>query len=195
MRLLKLSPTATAARPCCWRYLIQPLQAAKKVLPSSNEKKSTIRVSSLTEIQTSSSALRTIHFLDIHAVNLTSRMGKRSSTSDTSSTDALDHTPRPPKMAKKNLFDEAESGSSSSSEEEVRDQEFKINEDYARRFEHNKKREERQRRRSLLDHHDCAKANEEQSRRNTRRKVPTTTKTTTTKTNHRMTRQRTKRAS
>lgn len=78
-------------------------------------------------------------------------MGKRSPISDSSITDALDETPRPPKMAKKSLFDEAESGSSSIFEEEVQDQELKINEEYARRFEHNKKREERQRRRSPLD--------------------------------------------
>lgn len=41
-------------------------------------------------------------------------------------------------MAKKNLFDE--------SEEEVGDQELKINQEYARKFEHNKKREDRHRR-------------------------------------------------
>lgn len=48
-------------------------------------------------------------------------------------------------MARKNLFDEADSGS-----EGVPDnaggEDLKINEEYARRFEHNKKRDERQRR-------------------------------------------------
>lgn len=46
-------------------------------------------------------------------------------------------------MAKKDLFDDAESGG------EAEGVALKINEDYARRFEHNKKREERQRRKSF----------------------------------------------
>lgn len=48
-------------------------------------------------------------------------------------------------MAKKDIFDEADSGS----EDIGADADgtgLKINEEYARRFEHNKKREERQRR-------------------------------------------------
>lgn len=57
---------------------------------------------------------------------------------------------RLPKMAKKKLFDEADSDNASSSGEAVQtvDQgaELQINEEYARRFEHNKKREERHRR-------------------------------------------------
>lgn len=48
-------------------------------------------------------------------------------------------------MAKKDLFDEADSGSESISGG-ADGQGLKINEEYARRFEHNKKREERQRR-------------------------------------------------
>ena len=44
-------------------------------------------------------------------------------------------------MAKKELFDEDDSGNADGTD-------LKINEDYARRFEHNKKREERQRRKS-----------------------------------------------
>lgn len=48
-------------------------------------------------------------------------------------------------MAKKDLFDEADSGSESiAGDADVKD--LKINEEYARRFEHNKSREERQRR-------------------------------------------------
>lgn len=48
-------------------------------------------------------------------------------------------------MAKKDLFDEADSGSESNSGD-ADGQGLKINEEYARRFEHNKKREERQKR-------------------------------------------------
>lgn len=48
-------------------------------------------------------------------------------------------------MAKKNLFDEADSGSESIAGD-ADGKDLKINQDYARRFEHNKKREERQRR-------------------------------------------------
>lgn len=48
-------------------------------------------------------------------------------------------------MAKKDLFDEADSGSESISGD-ADGRGLKINEEYARRFEHNKKREERQRR-------------------------------------------------
>lgn len=48
-------------------------------------------------------------------------------------------------MAKKDLFDEADSGSESiAGGADVKD--LKINEEYARRFEYNKKREERQKR-------------------------------------------------
>lgn len=50
-------------------------------------------------------------------------------------------------MAKKDLFNEADSGS----EDIAGDTDgkgLKINEEYARRFEHTKKREERQRRKS-----------------------------------------------
>lgn len=48
-------------------------------------------------------------------------------------------------MAKKDLFDEADSGSESNAGG-ADGQGLKINEEYARRFEHNKKREERQKR-------------------------------------------------
>lgn len=51
-------------------------------------------------------------------------------------------------MAKKSLFDEADSDSESNQESrQEQGSEFKINKEYAQRFEHNKKREERQRRR------------------------------------------------
>lgn len=53
-------------------------------------------------------------------------------------------------MAKKSLFDEANSGSASGSEEDTRGQKLQINEEYARRFEHNKKREEKHRRAFFL---------------------------------------------
>lgn len=49
-------------------------------------------------------------------------------------------------MAKKSLFDEGDSGSASGSEDDTRGQKLQINEEYARRFEHNKKREEKHRR-------------------------------------------------
>lgn len=50
-------------------------------------------------------------------------------------------------MAKKDLFDEASSGSEDIAGD-ADGKDLKINEEYARRFEHNKKREERQRRKS-----------------------------------------------
>lgn len=57
-------------------------------------------------------------------------------------------TIKPDKMAKKNLFDEADSDSEGNQESrQEQGSEFKINKEYAQRFEHNKKREERQRRR------------------------------------------------
>lgn len=49
-------------------------------------------------------------------------------------------------MAKKSLFDEADSASASGSEDDTRGKKLQINEEYARRFEHNKKREEKHRR-------------------------------------------------
>lgn len=78
--------------------------------------------------------------------------------SGSKNTDALDtitteRDTQPTKMAKKakkNLFDEADSDSESIQDGNAEKQvsELKINEEYARRFEHNKKREERQRRTS-----------------------------------------------
>lgn len=82
-------------------------------------------------------------------------MRKRPRFSDSSSADAPDtiktkRDAQATKMAKKNLFDDADSDSESIQQEKPRKQasELKINEEYARRFEHNKKREERQRRTS-----------------------------------------------
>lgn len=49
-------------------------------------------------------------------------------------------------MAKNTLFDDDDSGSENGFAETARGQELKINEDYARRFEHNKKRAEIHRR-------------------------------------------------
>lgn len=49
-------------------------------------------------------------------------------------------------MAKKSLFDDADSDAASNVDEAIPKKDLKINEEYARRFEHNKKREERQRR-------------------------------------------------
>jgi hypothetical protein len=60
-------------------------------------------------------------------------------------------------MAKKNLFDEDDSASEGiSGGADAAD--LKINEDYARRFEHNKKREERQRRKLFTTSYFCATA-------------------------------------
>lgn len=53
-------------------------------------------------------------------------------------------------MARKNLFDEADSGSEGIGGD-ADSKDLKINENYARRFEHNKKREERQRRKLTCD--------------------------------------------
>ncbi|KAI3394161.1 hypothetical protein diail_3171 [Diaporthe ilicicola] len=56
-------------------------------------------------------------------------------------------------MASKNLFDEADSGSEGVGVQ-ADSKDLKINEEYARRFEHNKKREERQRRKLGREHSD-----------------------------------------
>jgi protein KRI1 len=63
-----------------------------------------------------------------------------------------------PKLSNKNLLDDSES--SSSGDESgggvfLEEPEFKINEEYAKRFEHNKKREELQRRESMASKFKC----------------------------------------
>lgn len=52
-------------------------------------------------------------------------------------------------MAKTTLFDDDDSGSDNGFAETARGQELKINQEYARRFEHNKKRAEIHRRKLL----------------------------------------------
>lgn len=57
-------------------------------------------------------------------------------------------------MAKTTLFDDDDSGSENGFAETARGQKLKINEEYARRFEHNKKRAEIHRRK-LFSHLLC----------------------------------------
>ncbi|KAL5877899.1 Kinetochore protein Spc24 [Pyricularia oryzae] len=89
--------------------------------------------------------------------------------SRSTSSDSLDQVDVNEKSGKKSLFDEGDSSDDSSSGSDDDSEEggakleeasgsFKINEEYARRFEHNKKREERQR---LEEKHGRALANQD----------------------------------
>ncbi|EHA51033.1 ribosome biogenesis protein Kri1 [Pyricularia oryzae 70-15] len=89
--------------------------------------------------------------------------------SRSTSSDSLDQVEVNEKSGKKSLFDEGDSSDDSSSGSDDDSEEggakleeasgsFKINEEYARRFEHNKKREERQR---LEEKHGRALANQD----------------------------------
>lgn len=73
-----------------------------------------------------------------------------------------------PKRTKRNLLDDSDSESEDGGAPVVAS-DFKVNEDFARRFEHNKKREERQRRMySIGNHSQQSGLTHVQSRKSTR---------------------------
>lgn len=84
-------------------------------------------------------------------------MGKRKAESEIASVKDTgakkvkhDATAKSKPAAKQNLMDSDSSGDESDSGGVPLEAEFKVNEEYARRFEYNKKREELQRRKSTL---------------------------------------------